>query len=74
MSRGQILYYIYADCYKIGADPIMITKIMEHGFMGIDSDGCTYKFNYSDIGEILFYSPEEGIKKFRRSHQQMMVG
>ena len=55
MSKGQILYYIYVDCYRIGADPIMITGIYDDYFKGIDSDGCTYTFKFSDIGDILFY-------------------
>lgn len=71
MSKGQILYYIYVDCYKIVADPIMITGIYDDYFKGIDSDGCTYTFKFSDIGDILFYSPEEGIKKFKASHQMV---
>ena len=71
MSKGQVLYYIYADCFSIGVDPIMITCIYDNGFKGIDSDGCTYTFQFSDIGEILFYSPEEGIKKFKKSHQMV---
>lgn len=66
MSKGQILYYIYVDCYRIGADPIMITGVYDDYFKGIDSDGCTYTFKFSDIGDILFYSPEEGIKNSGR--------
>lgn len=73
MRKGQVLYYIYEDCFSIGVDAILITDVRESYFLGVDSDGIIYRFRLEDVGEIIFFSPEEGVKKFTAQRRRVQA-